>query len=57
MPLLDQLMTTKEAAALLRVSPNTVSMWLWKGLLPRVKAGGRTLIAREDLEKFLQVTK
>jgi excisionase family DNA binding protein len=52
--LLGQLLTTKEAADLVKVSPNTVSMWLWKGKLPRIKAGGRTLISRDDLEQFLQ---
>jgi excisionase family DNA binding protein len=48
------LVTTKEAAELLRVSHWTVSAWLSQGKLRRVKAGGRTLIAKGDLEAFLQ---
>jgi excisionase family DNA binding protein len=45
--------TTKEAAELVRVSPWTISAWLSQGKLARVKAGGRTLIAKADLEAFL----
>jgi excisionase family DNA binding protein len=48
------LLTTKEAAELLRVSHWTVSAWLSQGRLPRTKAGGRTLIAKADLEAFLR---
>ena len=51
---IGDLLTTKEAAQLLRVSHWTVSAWLSQGKLPRVKAGGRTLIARADLEAFLR---
>ncbi len=47
------LLTTKEAAELLRVSHWTVSAWLSQGKLKRVKAGGRTLIAKSELEAFL----
>jgi excisionase family DNA binding protein len=47
------LLTTKEAAELLRVSHWTISAWLSQGKLKRVKAGGRTLIAKSDLEAFL----
>jgi excisionase family DNA binding protein len=52
--LVGDLVTTKEAAELVRVSPWTVSAWLSQGKLRRVKAGGRTLIAKADLEAFLQ---
>jgi excisionase family DNA binding protein len=51
--LVGDLVTTKEAAELLRVSHWTVSAWLSQGKLLRVKAGGRTLIAKADLEAFL----
>jgi excisionase family DNA binding protein len=53
--LVGDLVTTKEAADLLRVSPWTISAWLSQGKLQRVKAGGRTLIARTDLEAFLRL--
>jgi len=46
--LVGDLVTTKEAAELLRVSPWTVSAWLSQGKLRGVKAGGRTLIAKAD---------
>lgn len=52
--LVGNLLTTKEAAELLRVSHWTVSAWLSKRKLPRIKAGGRTLIAKADLEAFLR---
>jgi len=52
--LVGDLVTTKEAAELLRVSPWTISAWLSQGKLKRVKAGGRTLIAKADLETFLR---
>jgi len=48
------LLTTKEAAELLRVSHYCVSAWLSQGKLPRIKAGGRTLIAKSDIEAFLR---
>jgi excisionase family DNA binding protein len=52
--LIGTLVTTKEAAELLHVSPWTISAWLSQGKLQRVKAGARTLIARADLEAFLK---
>ena len=52
--LIEELVNTKEAARLLRVSHWTVSAWLSQGKLRRVKAGGRTLIAKSDLEAFLR---
>lgn len=52
--LVEELVNTKEAAELLRVSHWTVSAWLSQGKLRRVKAGGRTLIAKSDLEAFLR---
>lgn len=55
--LVEELVNTKEAARLLRVSYWTVSAWLSQGKLPRVKAGRRTLIAKSDLEAFLRRNK
>jgi excisionase family DNA binding protein len=51
--LVGDLLTTKEAAELLRVSHWTISAWLSQGKLKRTKAGGRTLIAKSELEAFL----
>lgn len=52
--LLGNVVTTKEAAELLRVSHFTIAAWLSKGKLRRIKVGSRTLIATSDLEKLLQ---
>lgn len=52
--LVEELVNTKEAAELVRVSHWTISAWLSQGKLRRVKAGGRTLIAKSDLEAFLR---
>jgi excisionase family DNA binding protein len=49
------MLTTKEAAELVRVSPWTIAAWLTQKKLKRYKAGGRTLIARRDLERLLNV--
>jgi excisionase family DNA binding protein len=46
--------TVNETAEILRVSPWTVWAWLSQGKLPRTKAGGRTLIAKADVEAFLR---
>lgn len=52
--LLGDVVTTREAAALLKLSPYTIAAWLSQGRLRRIKVGSRTLIAKSDLEKLLQ---
>ena len=52
--LLGEVVTTKEAAALLRLSHYTISEWLSQGKLKRIKVGSRTLISKSALEKLLQ---
>lgn len=54
MQLLGDVVDTREAAALLKLSHWTISAWLSQGKLRRIKVGSRTLIARSDLEKLLQ---
>jgi excisionase family DNA binding protein len=49
------MLTTKEAAELVRVSHFTISAWLSQKKLKRYKAGGRTLIARRDLDRLVSV--
>jgi excisionase family DNA binding protein len=51
---MDEYWTTQETADYLKVSHWTVSAWLSNGKLRRTKAGGRTLIARADIEEFLR---
>jgi len=54
MQLLGDVVDTREAAALLKLSHWTISAWLSQGKLRRIKVGSRTLIAKSDLEKLLQ---
>ena len=53
--LLDELLSIKEAAKMLRISPETLYSWLWKGKLRRIKCGSRTLVAKSDLENLLKL--
>jgi excisionase family DNA binding protein len=46
------LVSIKESARLLSVSPRTVSRYLAAGVLPYVKVGRRTLIKSSDLITF-----
>lgn len=48
------LLTTKEAAQVLRVSPWTISAWLSQGKLRRTKVGSRTLIRESELDRFVR---
>ncbi|HEV2711424.1 MAG TPA: helix-turn-helix domain-containing protein [Edaphobacter sp.] len=50
-----ELLTTKEAAEVLRVSHWTISAWLSQGKLQRTKVGGRTMINRADLATVIEV--
>lgn len=50
-----ELLTTKEAAEVLRVSHWTISAWLSQGKLQRTKVGGRTMINRADLSTVIEV--
>lgn len=49
-----ELLTKSEAAALLKVSPVTVSRWLKQGRLPAFRLGRRAIrIRRGDIERML----
>jgi excisionase family DNA binding protein len=52
-----ELLTTREAAAIARVDVSTVNKWVRQGNLPTVQREPRTLIDREDFERFLQQRK
>ena len=49
------LLTRREAAAFLRVSPATLARWSWraKPVIPFVRVGGRTMYYLDDLKKYL----
>lgn len=50
----NQIMTVKEAAVFLRVSPKTVYKYSKQGLLPGKTRGGILRFLRSDLVKFVQ---
>lgn len=47
-------LTMEETAARLRVKRTAVGNWVKAGKLKAVKAGGRVLIPRDELERFLE---
>lgn len=47
------LMLLEEAAAVARVSAETVRYWIKRGRLASVRPGRRRMIRRDDLEAFL----
>lgn len=47
------LMTVREVAARLRVSPATVYMWLKAGVLPAFKIGGTWRVYRRALDLLI----
>jgi len=50
-----ELLTVAEAAVVLRCKPQRVRDLLSQRRLPRIKDGGRTLIARRDLLAYLRL--
>ena len=50
----DDLMTTKEVAALLRVAPSTVVMFRRKGMLPSLKLGRAFFYRRGAVIEFIR---
>ena len=52
------LITTAEAAALLRVAPETLRYWRWRGEGPRsFRVGRRVLYERADIAAWLDAQK
>jgi excisionase family DNA binding protein len=49
-----QLLTAKEAAALLCLSENTIRQWIWQRRLPVVRLGRAVRLRREDLEQLVE---
>ena len=50
------LITVNEAAEILRLSRNTLNNWMSQGRIQRLKVGGRTFLAREEIEGILNLT-
>ena len=49
-----QLMAVKEVAEVLGISENTLRQWICYGRFPYVKVGRRTMIAVQDLARFVE---
>jgi len=49
-----QLLTVKESAELLRISPSTLRQWIFKHKITFVRVGRRVLFRRADLEKLVE---
>jgi excisionase family DNA binding protein len=52
---LEKLISVKEAAILLGISPWTLFAWVSQGRIRYRKVGRRTMFTEEDLEDFVQV--
>lgn len=50
----DHLMTQKEVAAMLRVSPSTITALRNNGSLPHVRIGKRVLFRKSTVQAFMQ---
>jgi excisionase family DNA binding protein len=46
-------LTIEEAAALIKIKPATLRLWLREGRMKGYRAGARWRIRREDLEAYL----
>lgn len=49
-----QLIGINDAAAVLGISANTLRQWVCYGRFPYVKVGRRTMVAVEDLARFVK---
>lgn len=51
---MQDLLTTREAAAVLRLAPKTLSNWRWLDVGPRwVRVGGRVRYSRHEVTRWL----
>ena len=52
---MDELLTLKEAAQILKVHQNTLRLWDNKGILPALRIGVKKVrrYKKEDIEKFI----
>lgn len=53
---MEELLTLREAAQILKVHPNTLRLWDKKGILVAVRIGEKRVrrYKKEDLEKFIK---
>jgi excisionase family DNA binding protein len=50
---MPDMLTAREAADLLRLSPQTIALYIKQGKLPAVKVGRSWLIRRVEVERIL----
>lgn len=53
-PMSDRLLSKREACAMLGISPATADRLAAKGILERIKIGGRTLFRHSDLQRLIR---
>ena len=53
----SELLTLLEASKVLRVKVSTLRSWRLKGTLPFRKLGGKVLLHREDIRRFIAQSK
>ena len=51
---MDELITVKEAAELLRLRPSTIYAYTEKGILPHTKLGNRLFFQKSRLEEWVE---
>ncbi|MDR9768866.1 helix-turn-helix domain-containing protein [Acetomicrobium sp.] len=51
---MEKLLTPKDAAEILSLSPVTIKKWLWQGKLKGIKVGSVWRIKESDLKAFLR---
>lgn len=57
---MEEYLTTKEVAALLKIKPTTVRKWIGQGLLPAIGFGDRKKeyrVTKSELEEFIKSRK
>jgi len=53
---MEKLLTPKDAAEILSLSPVTIKKWLWQGKLKGIKVGSVWRIRESDLKEFLKTS-
>jgi excisionase family DNA binding protein len=53
---MEKLLTPKDAAEILSLSPVTIKKWLWQGKLKGIKVGSVWRIRESDLKAFLKTS-
>lgn len=53
-PLIPEYLDIVEVAKLLHVEQKTVYNWVWEGKIPYLKANGRLLFRRDEIDEMLE---